>query len=103
MIKATAGQLLAVKDILARHLPGAEVRAFGSRVSGSPKPYSDLDLAVLAPQELDAARLEETREAFAESDLPFRVDILDWNAISEEFRKVIEGGYEVLQKAASRA
>jgi len=30
------------------------------------------------------------------SDLPFRVDILDWNAISPEFKKVIEQGYEVI-------
>jgi predicted nucleotidyltransferase len=102
MIKATPAQLSAIKDVLARHLPEAEVRAFGSRVSGKPKQYSDLDLAVLAPQKLDATRLEETREAFAESDLPFRVDILDWNAISEEFREVIEASYEILQKTGSR-
>ena len=103
MIKATPAQLRAIKDILARHLSGAEVRAFGSRVSGKPKPYSDLDLAVLAPQKLDATRLEETRESFAESDLPFRVDILDWNAISEEVTPVIETGYAVIQQAGRRS
>jgi predicted nucleotidyltransferase len=103
MIKATPAQLRTIKGILSRHLPEAEVRAFGSRVSGKPKDYSDLDLAVLSPQKIEAARLEETREAFAESDLPFRVDVLDWSAISEEFRKVIEAGYEILQKTGSRA
>jgi predicted nucleotidyltransferase len=100
MIKATPAQVRVVQDILARHLPGAEVRAFGSRVGGTPKDYSDLDLAVVAPQKLDAALLDGLRDAFAQSDLPFRVDVLDWNAISDEFKKVVEAGYEILQRPA---
>jgi len=31
-----------------------------------------------------------------ESRLPFRVDVLDYNSISESFRKIIDNEYEVL-------
>ena len=37
------------------------------------------------------------REAFEESDLPFRVDIVDYNTVSEAFRAIIEEKYEIVQ------
>ncbi len=52
---------------------------------------------------LDWRRLAELKEAFQQSDLPFRVDLLDWNAISAEFRNVIEkDGYEVISGIVGR-
>ena len=39
------------------------------------------------------------REAFEESDLPFRVDVIDYNAVSDEFRAIIDAKYEILQKS----
>jgi hypothetical protein len=42
--------------------------------------------------------MDKMRDEFAESDIPFRVDILDLNAVSSEFRKIIENGYEVIQR-----
>ncbi len=100
MIEITPEQSRAVAAILARHAPGVEVRAFGSRVGGTPKDYSDLDLAVLAPRKMSLEALAKLREAFSESDLPFRVDVLDWNSISDEFKRVILEKYEVVQRAA---
>jgi len=35
------------------------------------------------------------RDAFSESDLPFKVDVVDWAEISESFRKVIEEKNEI--------
>ena len=47
-------------------------------------------------------KIAELKEAFQESELPFRVDLLDWNAISDEFRIVIEkSGYEVISGRSS--
>lgn len=96
MIKATPAQLRIITGILAAYAPGVEARAFGSRVDGTPKDYSDLDLALVGSARLDAAVMEALKEAFEESDLPFRVDILDLNAISEEFSKIVLSKYEVL-------
>jgi type I restriction enzyme S subunit len=36
------------------------------------------------------------REAFEESNLPYRVDVLDWFALTPEFQAIIEQGYEVI-------
>ena len=80
-----------------------EVRAFGSRVDWTAKDYSDLDLAVVGSGKLSDDTLRHLKEAFEESDLPFRVEVLDWHAISPEFQKVIEKQYEVIQESKSKS
>jgi uncharacterized protein len=98
MIDLNPHHLERVRKILAEHVPQCEVRAFGSRVNRRTKNYSDLDLAVVAPHRLPDDTLRHLREAFEESDLPFRVDLLDWHGLSPAFQKVIEKEYEVIQK-----
>ena len=82
-------------------MPECEVRAFGSRTTWTAKDYSDLDLAVVGKGPMDWRTLGRLKEAFEESDLPMRVDVLDWHSISESFRKVIERDYVVLQDGVS--
>lgn len=94
MIDVPPEHLETVKRILAEHVPDCEVRAFGSRVTGTAKDYSDLDLAIVCDDKLDPDTLRLLREAFEESDLPFRVDVVDWHAISPEFRAVVDTRYE---------
>ena len=89
MIDLAPESLAIVRNLLAELLPDCEVRAFGSRVTGNAKPYSDLDLVLRGPARLPLGRLTAVREAFAESDLPIRVDVIDWHAISENFRTII--------------
>ena len=78
-----------VNAILQRYLPQYEVWAFGSRVKGNAKPYSDLDLAIISASPLPLSLLAEVAEAFSESDLPWKVDLVDWATTSEHFRQVI--------------
>ena len=92
--------LATVRRILADHVPQCEVRAFGSRATWTAKDYSDLDLAVVGNGPLDWKTLGRLKEDFEESDLPMRVDVLDWHSISESFRRVIEQDYSVLQSGA---
>ena len=49
---------------------------------------------------LDLLRLADLKEAFIESDLPFKVDVLDWATVNDRFRQVIEKEYAVLKKVA---
>ena len=98
MIDLSPNHLTTVRQILAEHVPACEVRAFGSRVTCSAKDYSDLDLAVVGVTALDRSTLARLKEAFEESDLPIRVDVLDWRGISESFKEVIAKDYAVLQK-----
>lgn len=98
MIDVRPDSLDCIKKILASRVPDAEVLAFGSRVSGTTQDYSDLDLAIVAEDRLPLRILAHLREDFDESELSFRIDVLDWQAISEEFRNVIKQQYEVIQK-----
>ena len=90
------------KELLAliqRHLPNVEVWAFGSRVKWTARSNSDLDLVVFAKAE-DEARVSRLKEALEESSLPFRVDLLVWDNIPEDFKKNIRERYVVLVEAA---
>jgi len=99
MIDLTPGCLHTVQVILRRIVPQCEVRLFGSRFTGTARKYSDIDLALVAEDKLPIQILSSLKEAFAESDLPLRVDVLDWHGISPEFRSLIKNsGYEVIQK-----
>ena len=88
---------LAVMRILQIYIPGHEVWAFGSRVHGKNlKRHSDLDLAVLAAAPLPLDVLLRLRTAFSDSDLPFRVDVVDWAAADPAFRAIIQSSHEIL-------
>ena len=67
--------LAMVREILQQHVPHREVRAFGSRVLGGNRPFSDLDIAICGDAPLDGATLVALRDALEESDLPINVDV----------------------------
>lgn len=62
--------------------------AYGSRVKGTHRKFSDLDLCIMEPiSDLDMFYL---KEAFEESDLPFKIDVRRWNDMSEDFQAIIQ-------------
>ena len=99
MIDLNPKHLETIQHILTVYIPGCEVRAFGSRVKWTAKDYSDLDLAVVGSKPLSFRQLRQLAEAFEESYLPIRVDVVDWWALTDGFRKVILEKYEVIQEA----
>ena len=96
MINASEKELEIIKNIIKKYLPNCEVRVFGSRITKKFKKFSDIDMALVSPNKIDTLALAHIKLDFEDSDLPYRVDILDWNTISPEFKKVIEKKYEVL-------
>ncbi len=97
MIDISPGDLKIVQDILRKHVPDREVWAFGSRAKRTAKTYSDLDLAVITDTPMSFEVSGALREDFSESDLPWRVDIVDWATTSEAFRRIIEQDKVVVQ------
>lgn len=87
-----------VQSILKKHVPQHEVWAFGSRVKWTAKAYSDLDLAVITDKPLSLDVSASLSDDFSESDLPYKVDVVDWATTSESFRKIIERDRVVVQK-----
>ena len=79
-----------IKSLIKEYVPDYKVVAFGSRVSGTPKPYSDLDLAIIYDEPLDAMLLAKLRLALEESDLPYKVDIVEYVLVSDAFKEVID-------------
>jgi len=84
---------------MSRYLPEYDVWAFGSRVTGTAKPFSDLDLLIRTEQPLTFEEIATLKDAFDESDLTIRVDLVDWADTSTTFRDIILQHYVVLQRA----
>lgn len=81
-----ADELAQIRAILALHLPPATtVKVFGSRAGGKPKPWSDLDLLIETGAALDLTVLAALAEAFDDSALPWKVDIVDKHALDPGF------------------
>lgn len=87
-----------VRAILQRHVPQYAVWAFGSRAKWKAKEYSDLDLAIITDQPLSLDVSTSISEDLSESDLPYKVDVVDWATTSESFRKIIERDKVVVQE-----
>ena len=98
MIDIEEKYLAEIQRILNEQAPDCEVRAFGSRLEGNADKYSDLDLVLVGNEKLNWQKVELLKDAFAASDLPMTVDLIDWHTISDEFKAVIEKSYEIIQK-----
>ena len=91
-----------VWQILRANLPPkAKVWVFGSRATGRAQRYSDLDLAIDAGRAMTLDETASLAEAFSESDLAYRVDVVDWHAIEDRFRRIIAKERAKLTEPAS--
>ena len=87
--------LAEIRSIIFGLYPQAVVWAYGSRVDGDAHEGSDLDLAVKdfgQPQ----GDLNALREALQESNVPFLIDIFDFQRLPPSFQKEIEKKHAVL-------
>ena len=87
-----------IEALLREHVPGVEVWAYGSRVSGRSHDASDLDLMLRGPdlKRIPSGQLADLIEALEESNVPIIVQIHDWARLPESFHKEIEREYVVL-------
>ena len=85
-----------VRTILKHRVPDREVRAFGSRATWTARNYSDLDLVVLGDKPLDGLAVSLSDD-FCESNLPFKVDVVDWTRIGETLRRAIQRDGVIVQ------
>jgi predicted nucleotidyltransferase len=95
MININENELKIILDILEQYVPAGEVWAFGSRQRGTNKKNSDLDLAVVGHGQQPLTVMGNLKEAFMESTLPYRVDVLDYQVVTSNFRKIIDAEHEV--------
>ena len=98
-IDITTEQRKLLLALLRRFIPGVTVWAFGSRVKWTARPNSDLDLVVFTSPEQKPI-VSELKDAIAESNIPFIVDLHVWDEIPENFQSNIEKEHAVLVSGA---
>lgn len=92
-LSLTDDELAAVREILSRHLAaGVRAALFGSRAGGNPKPWSDLDIVLEGFEPLPLAMMAKLADAFDESSLPWKVDLVDRSTVSAAFGEIIDAG-----------
>jgi type I restriction enzyme S subunit len=84
-------------SLLSRYLPNTIVWAYGSRAAGNALPWSDLDLVVFTEAN-QKYQLSLLKEALEESNLSFRIDLLEWDWLPDDFKANIEASHTVLLK-----
>ena len=92
-----------LEDLLREHVPGVEVWAYGSRVSGENHEGSDLDLVLRGPslEPLDGG-FYGFLEAIENSNIPILVQAHDWAMLPESFHREIERDYVVVQEGVGK-
>jgi len=101
MIAADPAYLEIILGIIKKHIPNCKVLAIGSRVRWTHSETSDLDLVIVGDKKLEFGLLGEIREDLMESDVPFRIDVLDYRAVSESFRGIIDRENVILYNTLS--
>ena len=90
-----------VAEILEKYLAGRAVWAFGSRATGKRvKRFSDLDLAVAG--RLTWEERTAVSEAFDDSLLSFKVDVVELDLVDADFRQRIEKDFVLLQETSNQ-
>lgn len=82
---------LIIETLLTTYLPlNTQVWVFGSRATGTARQFSDLDLLLDWNSKPFPYQIKlQMMEAFDESELPYKVDLVDFNDISESFKQHI--------------
>jgi len=90
-IEITPEHLDIVMKILDKHLSDNEidVYVFGSRAKSIAKRRSDLDLALKSKTFISNSIITAIKNDFDDSLLPYKVDIIDLDKISFEFKEMI--------------
>ncbi len=89
-----------IQSIFEKFSSVKEVILFGSRASGTFRPYSDIDLCLMNA-DFDQQQHLAIIDAFEESDLPFFTDILVFHRLQNEALKnqIKETGKLIYSKA----
>jgi DNA polymerase sigma len=78
-----------IQKILRQHFPDCKAWVFGSRSTNLFKKFSDLDIAIISNSSLETTTIMAAHEDFTASDLPIKVDIIDYSSVSSSFKENI--------------
>ena len=78
-----------IKTILNSYLPNNSYKAFifGSRATNNNRTFSDIDLGILGSKPLPTKNYINLVQAFEDSDIPYRTDVVDFTSVSDKFKE----------------
>lgn len=88
----TSEQKTIILDIIKKYFPNAQVFVFGSRANNAFKSTSDLDLCLKDKSTLDLSLWAKLEDELSQTNIPFKIDLVDWHRVSEEFQGIIAKG-----------
>ena len=92
MLDVKKKHLKELERIFGEYCPYAEIWAFGSRIKNKSHSGSDLDLTVKSFHE-ENKTVSELRALLNDSDIPFLIEILDFEKIPKSFQREILKDY----------
>jgi len=96
MLQLEEKHLNTVRQIVEQHVDARvwQPIIFGSRASGNASKYSDIDIGFLGPRPMSQQVLYRVMDDLEESDLPYKVDVVDFFEVEEDFRRIALKSYE---------
>ena len=76
-------------NIISALLPNASIYLFGSRARGSYQKGSDIDIALEKKNRIDFVVVGELNSLFEASNIIYKIQVVDINAVSEKMRENI--------------
>ncbi len=86
----TPDQIATILKIIHLRLPKVTVYAYGSRVNGKPRKYSDLDIALDDGRKIGLSVILQLKESLSETNIPFSIDIIDYHSIGPTFKRIVD-------------
>lgn len=82
-----------IKKIIFKYLSPSDYQVFifGSRAVGSNAKWSDYDIGVLGKEKVPLSILAKIDDDLEESNIPYLVDVVDFNNVSDKFKEVASG------------
>jgi predicted nucleotidyltransferase len=80
-----------IKSCVKKNFPQAKIFIFGSRAKENNRKFSDIDIAI-KDSKINSQKLAKTRFELEESNLPYKVDLVDYDELDE---KILEKAIEL--------
>lgn len=71
-----------------KYLPSSRAFIFGSRALNNNRLFSDVDIGIISDQKIKGSLWENLEEELENSPLPYRINLVDFQTVSEQFKKI---------------
>jgi len=75
--------------VLAGLFPNVAIYLFGSRARGKHSVHSDIDIVLKGDEKISRYAIGEVVSMFEASSIPYRIEIVDFNSVSDSMRASI--------------